>query len=234
MFVNFLVRFMEHDHSGDTDTHPDPSLEEYEISPIREAIYWRAEKHKNSLWTTFQRNYFAAKMVGALGWLIELFTAGIGAALIYIVTQSPDDEVYGVGVPDLAILILIGTLVMVFYEPKLRSRKYYNAGQDHQELCDLFIDFIEIEVPNRAKDVETLETRLVKLNARRHRLNQSTPQLGGVWYYSMKGIQNISNLYTYLMPGKERSSWEQKPLQDRMFREKRMSNHPPENTGNEK
>lgn len=196
--------------------HTDTS-EDFEISPIRHAIYWRAEKHKNSLWITFQRNFFAAKMVGAFGWGLQLFTVAIGAVLIYVITQSPDDSVYGIGVTDLAILILIGTLILAFYEPKLRSKKYYEAGQKHQELCDHFIDFIEIEIPNKSNEVGDLETRIVKLNSRRHRLNQSTPQLGGIWYYLMKGTQKILNLYSAIVPWNEPSTWNQKTLEDRMF-----------------
>ena len=42
-----------------------------------------------------------------------------------------------------------------------------------------------------------------EINQRRHQLNQSTPQLGGIWYYTMKMVEKIKNKYSNWMPWKE-------------------------------
>lgn len=177
----------------------------------RVRIFNRAEGHRWSIRYTYIRNYFAAKWVGWLGWVLDIFTAVIGAVLIYILTRDGGHSVVLSGISitptDLAVVILFGSLISSFYGPKLRSRKYYNAGQEHQELYDDFCDFIELEVANKEKSIKELEKRLKQLNKRRHDLNQATPQLGGIWYYSMKlwswFESKAGNIYRLFAPWKK-------------------------------
>ena len=185
-----------------------------ECNEFREriGISERAESHKWSLKYTYLRNYFAAKWVGWMGWALDVFTAVVGAILIYMLTRegSPDFPLFSqftaLQPADLAIIILFSSLVSSLYGPKLRSRKYYNAGQEHQELYDDVVDFLEIDVPNASIDNDELRDQLDHLNKRRHELNQSTPQLGGIWYYLMKiwgwVTEKIVKTYTFMFPWK--------------------------------
>ncbi|MCL9814363.1 hypothetical protein, partial [Natranaeroarchaeum aerophilus] len=143
----------------------------------------------------------------------SIFTAVVGAILIYMLTRdgSPDfpwiSQLSALTPADLAIIILFSSLISSFYGPKLRSRKYYNAGQEHQELYDEISDFIEMDISNPRKNNKELRERLDELNVRRHRLNQSTPQLGGIWYYGMKiwgwTTEKINKSYCLIAPWKQ-------------------------------
>jgi hypothetical protein len=170
----------------------------------REKIFDKAQDHRNSIYYTYQRNYFAAKCVGWLGWALDGLTALFGGVLIYILRTSADSQasVY------LAIGILSTSLISSFYGPKLRSRDYYQAGQEHQELYDEFVHFICLDVGDSSISDEDLRGSLEELNGRRHRLNQSTPQLGGIWYYSMKLVGKMKWAYSKLAPWKEERTWD--------------------------
>jgi hypothetical protein len=211
----------------------------------RVSIFERATSHKWSLKYTYLRNYFAAKWVGWMGWLLDIFTAVVGAVLIYMLTRegNPDfpliEQLSSLTPADLAVVILFSSLVSSFYGPKLRSRKYYNAGQEHQQLYDEFVDFIEIEVTSLENGNEQMRKRLDELNNRRHRLNQSTPRLGGIWYYSMQIwswlTDKVSKTYVFFAPWKEtpdtihpcrESDEAYSPSPEEQFLEKLESKHP--------
>lgn len=194
------------------DVNDDISIE---CSEFRErvGIFKRAESHRWSLKYTYIRNYFAAKWVGWMGWALDIFTAVVGAILIYMLTREGDpgfplfSQFIALQPADLAIVILFSSLVSSLYGPKLRSRKYYNAGQEHQELYDEIVDFIEINIPNPSIKNDELREELNHLNKRRHELNQSTPQLGGIWYYSMKiwgwVTEKSVKIYSLIVPWKK-------------------------------
>lgn len=195
----------------------------------RLSIFERAESHKWSVKYTYLRNYFAAKWVGWIGWALDIFTAIVGAILIYMLTRegNPDfpffTQLSTLQPADLAIVILFGSLVSSFYGPKLRSRKYYNAGQEHQELYDEIVDFLEMDVSNPNKKVNDLRAKLDRLNKRRHELNQSTPQLGGIWYHSMKAwgwtTGKAVMIYSLVAPWKKTPETLYKTLHPRKERE---------------
>lgn len=187
--------------------------EEEDCPQKRVGIFQRAESHKWALKYTYKRNYFAAKWVGWLGWALDIFTAVVGAVLIYMLTRQGNpnvplfEQLSALQPADLAIIILFGSLISSFYGPKLRSRKYYNAGQEHQELYDEFADLVEIEIPCLCNDLDELQAELDHLNTRRHELNQSTPQLGGVWFHLMKSwawfVEKTAKAYSLIAPWKK-------------------------------
>jgi hypothetical protein len=176
----------------------------------REKLFNKGLQHRGSIYYTYERNYFAAKCVGWLGWGLDGLTALFGGVLIYILRTSADGQasVY------LAIGILATSLISSFYGPKLRSRDYYQAGQEHQELYDEFDHFIHFDIGDPSKSNDELREVLEELNSRRHRLNQSTPQLGGIWYYSMKLVGKLKWAYSRLVPWKEERSWDREEYVD--------------------
>lgn len=157
----------------------------------RKNIFDQAIKRRGSLWLTYQRNYFAAKWVGWMGWGVDLLTALFGGILIFMLQETGFNSL----VVYLAVGILVTSLVSSFYGPKLRSRDYYKAGQELQELHDEFDDFIYQRIPNLDVPESELEAELRELNTRRHKKNQATPQLGGIWYYAMKAIGKVKWFY---------------------------------------
>lgn len=176
----------------------------------RRKLFRKARDHRGSIYYTYERNYFAAKCVGWLGWILDGITALFGGILIFILRANTDYQtsVY------LAIGILSTSLISSFYGPKLRSRDYYQAGQEHQELYDNFDHFIHFDIGSPAMSNEDLRDKLEELNSRRHRLNQSTPQLGGIWYYSMKGVGKVKWAYSKLVPWKEEREWSGEAYED--------------------
>lgn len=150
----------------------------------RRTVFNKGIDHRGSIYYTYERNYFAAKCVGWLGWLLDGITALFGGILIFILQTSVDNQISVY----LAIGILSTSLISSFYGPKLRSRDYYQAGQEHQELYDDFDHFIHFDIGDTTVSNDELRNKLEDLNSRRHRLNQSTPQLGGIWYYTMEGM----------------------------------------------
>jgi len=178
----------------------------------RKQLFKKALDHRGSIYYTYQRNYFAAKYVGWLGWGLDLLTAVIGGVLIYVLRSggSPQAAVY------LAVTILISSLISSFYGPKLRSRDYYNAGQEHQELHDEFDHFIHSKISNPNRSNADLEEKLEYLNSKRHDLNQSTPQLGGIWYYLMKFVRKIKSIYQWIVPWKKQETWSKEKFEEIM------------------
>lgn len=170
----------------------------------RERIFDRAVDHRGSVYYTYQRNYFAAKCVGWLGWSLDVFTAILGGVLIFVLRSGNIQD----GPTYLAVGILVSSLISSFYGPKLRSRDYYQAGQEHQELYDKFEDFVQFDIPDPSNTNNELRKEIEEINQRRHQLNQSTPQLGGIWYYTMKMVEKIKNKYSNWMPWKESEDWE--------------------------
>jgi hypothetical protein len=169
----------------------------------RERIFDQAVDYRGSVNYTFERNYFGAKLVGWIGWILEGFTAILGGVLIFVLRGEgfPDAPTY------LAVGILVSALISSFYGPKLRSRDYYQAGQEHQELYDEFDEFIHLDIPDSSQSNPELRDKLESLNTRRHQLNQSTPQLGGIWYYTMKFVGKIKWGWGKVMPWKEVEEW---------------------------
>lgn len=189
------------------DDDPDSGEVDWEA---RRKFFDKALDHRGSVYYTYERNYFAAKCVGWLGWILDGITALFGGVLIYVLQTNVDEQasVY------LAIGILSTSLISSFYGPKLRSRDYYKAGQEHQELYDGFDHFIHFDISSPAVSNDELQKRLHELNDRRHRLNQSTPQLGGVWYYSMKSVGKVKWAYRKVVPWKEDRDWESEVYED--------------------
>lgn len=179
----------------------------------REKLFDKALDHRGSVYYTYQRNYFAAKYFGWFGWTLDAITALFGAVLIYILQQniSGQTSVY------IAIGILTTSLISSLYAPKLRSRDYYNAGQRHQVLYDKFDHFIQLDVSDPEVTNQELREKLQELNDQRHELNQSTPQLGGIWYYSMKLSGKLKWAYTKVVPWKEERNWEREKYEDIVF-----------------
>lgn len=176
----------------------------------RRKFFSKALDHRGSIYYTYERNYFAAKCVGWLGWFLDGITALFGGILIYILRTNADTQlsVY------LAIGILSTSLISSFYGPKLRSRDYYQAGQEHQELYDEFDNFIHFDIASPEMSNDDLRNKLEELNSRRHRFNQSTPQLGGIWYYAMKGVGKVKWAYSKLAPWKEEREWSGEAYED--------------------
>ena len=207
--------------SKSDDEYPGYSPREYHL---RNQLHDRATGTKNFLYITYKRMYVAAEWVGRFGWTLDLFTAIIGSILLYILTREGQpgffllNWFYGFEPADFAIVILISSLLSSFYGPKLRSRDYYNAGQELQELHDEFTDFVDMDLVDPGTDITDLRQRFEDLNHRRHRLNQSTPQLGGYWYRLMKLKEN----YKKIVPWESYSEWEE-PSFDSKLREFRRS-----------
>lgn len=166
--------------------------------------------HRGSIYYTYERNYFAAKCVGWVGWLLDLITAILGGILIYLLRANggAQSSVY------LVVVILISSLLNSFYGPKLRSRDYYKAGQEHQRLYDKFDHFIHFQIGNTEVDGCEIVDKLDQLNTERHDLNQSTPQLGGIWYYAMENISKAKHIYRVTMPWKTTKDWERERFED--------------------
>ncbi|WP_339106356.1 hypothetical protein [Haloterrigena salinisoli] len=159
---------------------------------LRKQLYDQAGSVKWGLFYTYKRNYVAAEWVGRFGWALDIFIVFIGSILLYITTRegTPDFALFrpfsALSPTDLALIILIGSLLSSFYGPKLRSRDYYNAGQELQELTDEVDYFICQRLTDPDVSIQDLQEEFNTLQDRRHRLNQSTPQLGGHWYRLMK------------------------------------------------
>lgn len=201
--------------SGTEENNTDFGEEEYRL---RKQLHDRATGAKNSLYITYKRMYVAAEWVGRFGWLLDFFTAIIGVILLYILTRSTQPEfivfewLASLAPADLAIILLIGSLLSAFYGPKLRSRDYYNAGQELQELHDEFTDFVDLDMIDSERSLQELRERFEELNRERHHLNQSTPQLGGYWYRLME----LKKDYNRLAPWKEYSEWEEPTFDDKL------------------
>ncbi|WP_162993821.1 hypothetical protein [Halalkalicoccus subterraneus] len=162
---------------------------------MRKQLYNRSLSTKGALKYTYLRNYVAAEWVGRFGWILDLFIVIIASILLYVLTKNEATEFvlfypFSILTPtDLAIIILIGSLLSTFYGPKLRSRDYYNAGQELHQLHDQVRSFIEIDLMDTNKEISKLRETYEGLEDQRHRLNQSTPQLGGHWYRAMEWKQ---------------------------------------------
>ncbi|MFC4359260.1 hypothetical protein ACFO0N_15040 [Halobium salinum] len=186
----------------------------------RSQLHDQACNRKNSLFWTYKRMFVAAEWVGRFGWGLDLFTAIIGSVLLYALTRegSPTNQLLNSLIEfapaDLAIIILVGSLLSAFYGPKLRSRVYYNAGQEIQELHDQLDDFIEMEIIDQESEFDDLKQKYQRLNRRRHRLNQSTPQLGGYWYRLMKAKEK----YQKTVPWEEYSEYEEETFEEKIKR----------------
>lgn len=178
----------------------------------RRQLFKKALDHRGSIYYTYKRNYFAAQYVGWLGWGLDLLTAIVGGVLIYVLRSGgpPQAAVY------LAVTILISSLISSFYGPKLRSRDYYNAGQEHQELHDEFDYYIHSKITNPNRSNADLEKTLEELNSKRHDINQSTPQLGGIWYNLMKISNKIKDTYKLIVPWKKQETWSKEKFEDVM------------------
>ena len=192
-------------------------LWDYEEFSQRKSIYYQAQSAKGSLYMTYKRHFVAAEWVGRIGWILDLFTAIIGAVLLYILTRDPEAggswfaEISSLEPADLAIFILTFSLVSAFYGPKLRSRDYYNDGQEMHELYDQYEYFIELDVFDPDAEVEELREKLSSLNSERHGLNQSTAQLSGIWYRVINGRRLIDTyIPIFETPGYEQDSFEDK------------------------
>ena len=181
----------------------------YEIDKRRE-LYNRASDSAYSIWFTYNRNYVAAEWVGRFGWVLDFFSAIVGVVLLYVLTRSEEpgfiilNQLSNFAAADLAIILLVSSLLSAFYGPKLRSRDYYTSGQEMQELYDEIIDYIELELQDPEKNIDDLVESYKRFNAKRHQINQSTPQLGGHWYRMMKWKQK----YKKTVPWEEYSDWE--------------------------
>jgi|AntRauMinimDraft_4_1070384.scaffolds.fasta_scaffold05431_2 hypothetical protein len=166
--------------------------------------------------------YVAAEWVGRLGWILDLFTAIVGVVLLYILTRAEQpefvifDQLSSFSPADLAIILLIASLLSAFYGPKLRSRDYYNAGQELQELHDELTDFVDLDIVDPDLSSQELRDKYKSLNNNRHDLNQSTPQLGGYWYRLM----NMGESYERIVPWKNFSEWEEPSFDDKVKQKK--------------
>lgn len=183
------------------------SADEY---ATRESIYERTVSTMRAVHFTYKRMYVAAEWVGRFGWGLDFFTAIIGTVLLYVLTRTEGPnflligELSSLAPSDLAIILLISSLLSAFYGPKLRSRDYYNSGQELQELYDDLRDFVVLELRDPSLNSSDIESNFKELNKRRHNLNQSTPQLGGHWYRAMKW----KGKYKSLVPWEDQPNWE--------------------------
>jgi len=141
---------------------------------------------------------------------LDVFTAILGGVLIFVLRNGNILQ----GPTYLAVGILVSSLISSFYGPKLRSRDYYQAGQEHQELYDEFEDFVQFDISDPSNTNQEFRHQVETLNQRRHQLNQSTPQLGGIWYYTMKLVDKIENQYSNWIPWKENEHWEPDKYED--------------------
>ena len=127
---------------------------------LRKQLHSRATGTKNSLYITYKRMFVTAEWVGRFGWVLNLFTAIIGLVLLYILTRQGQPQFFilrwfsDFAAADFAIVLLIRSLLRLFYGPKLRSRDYYNAGQELQELHDEYTDFVDMALVNRHTAVD--------------------------------------------------------------------------------
>jgi len=186
--------------------------DEFEVQELqrRYSLYTRAVSTASALHFTYKRKYLAAEWVGRLGWFMDLFTGIVGIILLYVLTREGNPtfpliaHLSSLNPPDLAIILLVTSLISSFYGPKLRSRDYYNGGQELQELYDDVIDFIVVDLHSQEQDMGELHDKYIELNKIRHELNQTTPQLGGHWYKLIK----LKQWYNQTAPWKEYSDWE--------------------------
>jgi hypothetical protein len=176
----------------------------------RRELYDRATSAAYSIRFTYKRKYVAAEWVGRFGWALDFFTAIVGTVLLYVLTRTDEptfiilSSLGQLAAADLTIILLVSSLLSAFYGPKLRSRDYYNAGQELQELYDELLDYIEYELQDPDKEVSSLQEQYEEFNTERHHMNQSTPQLGGHWYRLIKWKQK----YKSIVPWESYTDWE--------------------------
>lgn len=186
-------------------------------SHARELLFREACDDRDALYTTYQRYYFAGEFTGYFAWIINAFTAIIGAILLYVVTGDalalwPTQQRPAQLEPILAILLLVASLLNAFYSPQARSIRYYKAGQDLHELHDEYVDFINLTLTNLDEDLEEHRNQYKDFHERRHRLNQAVPQLTGIWFKFIIVTRYIKRLIFGLRDKKNwlvRKTWQE-------------------------
>ena len=147
---------------------------------LRQPIYGAAIEEKDSVLWTMKRYYLASKGLSWIATGSELLTALFGAVLIYgLRTGGIEPDVLTV----VSVTIGVVALIKTIYKPQRLSKEYYQSGQKFQELFDQIKFFIEFDIRDGNKINSALQSRLKELSAERHRLNQDSPQLSGVWYW---------------------------------------------------
>jgi hypothetical protein len=157
-----------------------PSAASTERDSLRQPVHDAAVAEKDSVLWTMKRYYLASKGLGWIATGSELLTALFGAVLIYGLRTG------GIGFDVLtAVSVIIGVVALIktIYKPQRLSKEYYQTGQRFQELFDEIKYFTEFDVRSEDQADGDLQDRLEELSAERHRLNQDSPQLSGVWYW---------------------------------------------------
>lgn len=161
----------------------------------RRKLWNRIFEEYRSQYVNYRKYYLASDVLGERGTYLNYFTTIVSSLLLAVVGAAATS----VNTPswfNMLALILAATtaalsIVVSFGKWQLKSNQLYNSGQQHQNLFKEIEYFVEIEMPDKNKDVEDLEEKAKCLIERKNQLNEATPQLHTKWFEKLKEQRDI-------------------------------------------
>jgi hypothetical protein len=171
----------------------------------RRLYQWFFEEY-NKQYINYEKYYEASEHYRKRAKQVRLGT-GILSSLIVILVLGIVQGFH----PDILTQIAVGTslltgvisLVGSIGDYERKHIKYYNSGQEHDDLYTDFDNMIKVKLPNPSANIAELEEECKRLVDEKDELNGLTPQLEERWYNKMIKER-----------GKEAVHWEPQPLEE--------------------